>query len=424
MLEEGKGAIYANSNAKSSSKLPSGSIGLQSELFPRLYIFSDRVNLRLMRLHKRFVNNTGHRPGNSSLFFFATTSSRHQRPSRSLTICQYTPYPTASLSVHKRRLVEFDVKLPSNMCLISPCFLPRVTHTRYSLYFLILDECERDRIILLKPPGDGDVDEDGPDLARNDAVAEMNELVAEFEPVEPLADDAAEGETEPANPDGAIPLHKLFRCIHEYSPTDGGRVNVVRIVLHGLFPVLHVDHDFVETADDRSLGHILPRARAWLHFSADQKHTIYRTLAAFAADFLQKFFAPLNAQGRCTPAVSTLITPTSRTEPGPDQGISSRLGTLRRLCLARDGNRCVHTGQLDSSYLMRLYERAGVQQPRGPAGVQTEAAHIMPHSLNALTGECTDLSPSKCTVWRILDMFDRGTSQILAGPSSTPPRMQ
>lgn len=157
--------------------------------------------------------------------------------------------------------------------LLSPSPHPHQIQEANLLYFMILDECERDGIILLKPPGDCDIDEDGPDLARNDAVAEINELLAQFESVEPLSDDEAEGETEPANPDGAIPLHKLFRWIHEYSPTDDGRLDVVRIVLHGLFPVLQVDHDFVETADDPSLGHILPRARAWLHFSADQKQT-------------------------------------------------------------------------------------------------------------------------------------------------------
>lgn len=303
-----------------------------------------------------------------------------------------------------------------NFSLLSPAPHAHQIEEATLLYFLILDECERDGIILVNPPGDGDIHEEGPDLARNDAVAEMNELLAEYESVEPRSDDEADGETEPANHDGAIPLHKLFRCIHEYCPTDDGQVNVVRIVLHGLFPVLHVDHDHVETGDDRSLREILPRALAWLDFSADQKQTIYRTLAAFAADFLQKFFAPLKAQGRCTPAVSTLITPTSRTEPGPDQGTSTRLGNLRRLCLARDGNRCVVSGQLDSSYLMRLYERAGAQQPRGPTGVKTEAAHIIPHSLNALTGESSDLSPSKCTVWRILNMFDPGISHVLAGP--------
>lgn len=206
-------------------------------------------------------------------------------------------------------------------------------------------------------------------------------------------------------------MHKLFRCILQYSPTDEGRVNFVRIILNGLFPISvppggdGPEHD--ETDDDRSLHEIVLRARGWVYYSREQKDTVYRILANFAADLLGGFFAPLKAQGRCTPSVSTVITPTSWSEAGPDQG---RLGTLRRLCLARDGNRCVVTRTVDRSNLEHLSARSGQRLPRGCTGVQTDAAHIIPHTLNTLEPDPATLPQSEMTVWRVLNMFDPGLS--------------
>lgn len=269
------------------------------------------------------------------------------------------------------------------------------------LYHLILDGCEEEGVVLQKTSGDGDEVESQHDVDRVAALAELRAL-------EGISDT-----TEPEPADGPIPLHKLFRCIYEYLPKAEGRVNVVRLILHGLFPPEDRDDS---DSEQRSLRCILIRARIWLDFGPSQKEAVYRTLALFATDFLEGFFVPFKAQGRCTPGVSTLITPTSRTEPGPDQGTPSRLGNLRSLCLARDGNRCVVTRRIDSTYLQNLYERSGQLPPPTVIAAKTEAAHIIPHSLNALSGESTTLHPSKCTVWRILNMFDPGISRLLAGP--------
>lgn len=273
------------------------------------------------------------------------------------------------------------------------------------IYHRILDDCEAAGAVLRKPPGDGD-------NVRAEQLQHQEHALASAD-LEPdhLSDYDEDDDDDDLPCDGAVPLNKLFRAIIEYCPTVEGRANVVRIVLHGLFPV-----DDYDMPHQRALTNILPRARRWGSFGVSEKENVYRILAIFADDFLQGFFVPLKAQGRCTPAVSTLITPTSRSEVGPDQGVTTRLGTLRRRCLARDGGRCVMTRIYDNRYLEQLYATLPTRRRRRmPASGKTKAAHIIPHSLNSLHADATTLHPSKRMVWRILNMFAPGISNSLAG---------
>lgn len=222
-----------------------------------------------------------------------------------------------------------------------------------------------------------------------------------------------EDEDDDEGDDGTVHLHRLFRCLYQYSPTEAGRANIVRMVLHGLFPPKSTSTDPVS---DRSLKYILPRAHCWLRYTPAQKEAIYQTLAAFAADFLDGFFVPLKAQGRSTPHVSSFISPTTRSEVGPLQGTASRLRNLRALCLLRDGNRCVITGQFDRGHIDRLLKTSTRAQRRMlQSGYHTEAAHIIPHALNALDSTTGSLVPSQHFVWRVMNMFDPGISAALEG---------
>lgn len=277
--------------------------------------------------------------------------------------------------------------------LTSPPPAPHDVEEATLLYHLILHDCEAANVILRKPSADSDLEHF--DMSELDALAEPQCEEGEWEAAE-------------APNDGGVPLHKLFRAIYDYCPRAEGRANVVRIALHGLFPV-----DDPSDPEERALRRILPRARCWRSFSPEQKERVYRTLAVFASEFLEGFFVPLKAQGRCTPVASSLITPTSRTEVGPDQGTPTRLSDLRSLCLARDGNRCVITGRYDTMYLEKLFANTN-RRPR-VSGIKTEAAHIIPHSLNALSTDSTELHPSKRLVWRIMNMFDPGISATLCG---------
>lgn len=289
--------------------------------------------------------------------------------------------------------------------LLSPLPGPHEISRATLLYHTILEDCETDGAVLVKPPGDSDHE------ALVDRSAEIAELCAQedqmFGDQNDQDDDNLDDQYLPNY--GNVSLHRLFRSIYDYCPKDEGRVNIVRIVLHGLFPP-----ENKEDATERSLLRIIPRAERWLSFGPVERQNVYRTLSIFASDFLEGFFVPFKAQGRCTPSVSTLITPTTRIEVGPDQGTPNRLGGLRQLCMARDGNRCVVTRKYDTSYLTELVKQTPGLRIR-QAGTKTEAAHIIPHSLNTLTGPNKTLHPSKCTVWRILNMFDPGISSTLQG---------
>lgn len=278
------------------------------------------------------------------------------------------------------------------------------------LFHLILDDCKAAGVPLCTASGDGDAERADRDEHTDDIDGRGTHLIPEDDgdgDTHPISDDDRDGDPS----DFPVLLYKLFRAIYNYCPTPEGKVDVVRVVLHGLFPVDDYDNQL-----QRALRRIIPRAKQWLNYTATEKERVYGTLAIFANDFLQGFFVPLKAQGRSTPAVSTLITPTSRSEVGPHQGITTRLGNLRRLCLARDGGRCVMTQSLDKAYQKTqdaLLPRG--RRPPKQASCRTEAAHIIPHALNALSGSATTLNSSKCLVWRILNMFAPGISNSLAG---------
>lgn len=166
------------------------------------------------------------------------------------------------------------------------------------------------------------------------------------------------------------------------------------MILHGLF-----SPDAI-SPDDRRLDAILPLARKWFDASDSDRQRIRRTLEAIALDFLDGFFVTLTAQSTCTTSISNILTPPSASNIGPSQGTPFRLGGLRYLCLLRDGNRCVVSGHLDRAAYNKEWSN-GHQHLRGTYPVVTEAAHIIPHSLNSRT---------KYFAWQILNMFLPGTS--------------
>lgn len=112
----------------------------------------------------------------------------------------------------------------------SPLPLPHEVSEAILLYHLIFDDCEAASVVLRKPRGDGDTAND----ANADALDELEELDDMDGNIAPSHEDDLENEVH----DGStVPLHQLFRAIYEHSPTADGRVNVVRIAVHGMFPV-------------------------------------------------------------------------------------------------------------------------------------------------------------------------------------------
>lgn len=236
-----------------------------------------------------------------------------------------------------------------------------------------------------------------------------------------IADDCGEAGATLLNPTGQIPppsgdqidvpLNNFFHALYEHSPTEPGRVNLVRMILHGLF-----SPDATGTPQQRSLEQILPLARAWPFFAPAAREPIFIILAAVARDLLQRFFAPLKAQGSCSAPVTALLTPPGVAALGrfSEQGTPRRLANLRQRILHRDGHRCVISGFYDTTYIVT--EREAGRNPPATFGMTTEAAHIIPHSLNKLSSPTdTELPPRKSFVWSILNMFDPGIAQELSG---------
>lgn len=225
-------------------------------------------------------------------------------------------------------------------------------------------------------------------------------------------DDENHDHDHPDDDDGRVYIHKLFECLWTYCPTPAGKHNIVRTVLLAIFAPAPPD---TTTFASRSLAAVLPLGRPYLTYTRAQRAPVHATLELLAHEILASLFLPLKAQGRSTPAVTSLITPTSRSEAGPQQAVRSRLHNLRSLVLARDGGACVVSGTRDRTSNRRDASGRRARRTAAAGGMRTEAAHIIPHALNS-ADDTGALPASRHTVWRVLNMFDPGISAALEGP--------
>lgn len=219
-------------------------------------------------------------------------------------------------------------------------------------------------------------------------------------------------------------LHPFFITLHEHCPTPG-KAGLLFVLLHALFPPAPVtpaiDGDYTNPIL-RTPSVILTRARAWLYpaFSNAERENVFCTLQTLADDLIRGFFVPLQATGGQTPsAVSPLISVRSCGDVGPEQGIPTRLDGLRETCLRRDGNRCVVSRHLDWAAQTR-HNRQNPDNLWDEDTVNTEVAHIIPHSFNALNVNGT-LGPARTYAWRVMNMFHPGISHVLAGDAIDSP---
>lgn len=259
-----------------------------------------------------------------------------------------------------------------NFTLLTPKPTQSEASEAYFIYHEILNDCEAAELFLAADDGSGGADGDG---------------------------------------DGdKVYLHNLFRALIEFSPTVPGGLNIVRMILHGLFSSDKI------SPEDRTFRAILPLARTWVTKTETERQTTFRILETIATDFLLGFFVPLTAQSSRTPRVSGILTAGAPNDLSRTQGTPHRLRGLRQICLLRDANRCVVTGHLDKEIFNRAQRRGRPQTETGNFGVQTQAAHIIPHSLNVVSTLGDRLSTGKSFVWQILNMFDPGISTVLEGP--------
>lgn len=211
-----------------------------------------------------------------------------------------------------------------------------------------------------------------------------------------------------------IKIDKLYNALYVNSPTEPGKTNLVRMILHGMFCPSAVSQT------DRSLTNILPFASRWPTLTPAQRQPLFFALVYSARDILFRFFVPLMAEGGATTPASSHLSPPGGLG-GPDQGTPSRDRSLSSVVRRRDGHRCVVSGMYDNDYL-HLEECAGRAPPDEDAGgTTTDAAHIIPHALNSAP-RGTDIDPAQQFVWGILNMFDTGIRDELAGANIDDPR--
>lgn len=224
----------------------------------------------------------------------------------------------------------------------------------YDLYHSIIDDCETAGIQFQSPTAD---DHDG-DISPH-ATAKDNEKLND-------------------PPKGVVYLHDFFRALHRHSPTDAGRINLVGMILYGLFS------PHLAASINQPFIYILPWARRWRTFSFRKRQETYATLAAIAIDFLEAFFIPLIAHS-CN-ATSVSIT--------------------HHLCLIRDGYRCVMSGNIDKGHHARKRKARGTSL--APFGVRLKTTHIIEYPFESVTALGSDNF-----ALQIFDMFDPGISQEL-----------
>lgn len=195
-----------------------------------------------------------------------------------------------------------------------------------------------------------------------------------------------------------IKIERFYTALYVNSPNEIGRTNLVRMILHGMFCPEAVEQV------DRTLTKILPFASRWPDLTADERHPLFVALVNSARDLLFRFFVPLMAEGGPTAPVSAHRT-------GPGQGTPNRDRSFGTLVKQRDGHRCVVSGMYDLDYL-HAEERAGRCPPDDDdgGGTATDVAHIIPHALND-----TSRDSAQQFVWGILNIFDTGVRDLLAG---------
>lgn len=196
-----------------------------------------------------------------------------------------------------------------------------------------------------------------------------------------------------------IKIERFYRALYINSPNEIGRANLVRIILHGMFCPAAVEEV------DRTLTKILPFASSWSDLTADERQPLFVALVNSARDLLFRFFVPLMAEGGTTAPASAHLTP-------------NRDRSLATLVKQRDGHRCVVSGMYDLDYLC-AEEQAGRCPPDDDdgGGTATDVAHIIPHALNIISRDSANgsVNCAQQFVWGILNMFDTGVRDLLAG---------
>ncbi|EXJ78369.1 hypothetical protein A1O3_09530 [Capronia epimyces CBS 606.96] len=195
----------------------------------------------------------------------------------------------------------------------------------------------------------------------------------------------------------------FVRLTYQYARSDASKANFLRFFFeHTQIPIEPSERDSTSTSSsDYGLR-----------------------LAAFADTLVENFLLPLKASTRKTPQPSPAVVSDLQSRQS-FPGTTQRLASLRRDCLIRDHHRCVISRIFDFNEAVQRAKRDGddnAQDDEGnplrwESGIYTslEVAHIIPHSLMAVSSETTELNESKRLALAILNMFDDGVVNLIEG---------
>ncbi|KAK0744800.1 hypothetical protein B0T21DRAFT_325688 [Apiosordaria backusii] len=146
----------------------------------------------------------------------------------------------------------------------------------------------------------------------------------------------------------------------------------------------------------------------------------------FAEHLFDNFFLPLKASTKKTPQPSPVYHSVIQRAQGREfqdfVGTPERVSELRGQCLIRDRHRCVISRRFDQSEAINRMRKGGDDAKDDDGNLLSdekqfeslEVAHILPHSLTSRDAD-SQLSRSKEAALAILNMFDHGVVDLLAG---------
>ncbi|KAI9838813.1 MAG: hypothetical protein M1837_002306 [Sclerophora amabilis] len=203
-------------------------------------------------------------------------------------------------------------------------------------------------------------------------------------------------------------------------------------VITKFFHFLTFDANPIPTTPDETLQRISsivspPRTTRQ---AREKKDWLLRRVRQWALFLLHTFFRPFQAVGGTTIPVTT-PPGFSMSLPHSQVGTSHRHTDLRRRCMVRDHHRCVITRRFDTSEsIRRLVRDRDAKEDEGNLLRdiirdnldRLEVAHIIPHALNAVESEASNLSTNQKLMRGVLDMFDPTILNELDGAEIDRPR--
>ncbi|KAF9243354.1 hypothetical protein DTO027I6_7540 [Penicillium roqueforti] len=171
-------------------------------------------------------------------------------------------------------------------------------------------------------------------------------------------------------------------------------------------------------AFDSDITHALEFFEGFSSWEPEQINKLHESLEMFAEYIVENFLLPL----RVSSVKTSQPTPISLSSLQN----STQIGTWQQTCLLRDRHRCVVSRKFDRAAARKRFEENAefcadddgnlLKDESSDQFQYLEVAQIFPYCLTTVASGETDLSDSKKSALRILDIFDPGIIHLIDGP--------